>query len=87
MATMTATAAAKQPLLGRFAPVLEGLEGNIRDAGRAILQGRHAAEGAIRDTVLSVRRHSLRALAFAAGAGALAGCLVGFTLGRGRNTT
>ena len=82
MATMTGTATAREAVKDRFAPVLEGFEENMREARRAILHGRHAAEDFVTETALQVRRRPLLALAFAAGAGALAGCVIGFALGR-----
>jgi ElaB/YqjD/DUF883 family membrane-anchored ribosome-binding protein len=82
MATMTGTAAVKEAIKERLTPALETLEENTRDAKRAILHGRHAAEDFITETALQVRRHPLSAIAIAAAAAALAGCLIGFALGR-----
>jgi hypothetical protein len=78
------TAAAKELLQDRFGPALEALENNVREARRAITTGRHALEDVVEGTALQlqVRRHPLRALAVTAGAGALAGCLIGFAIGR-----
>ena len=81
MATMTGTAAAREVIRERLSPALDTLDENVRQARRAILQGRHAAEDVVAGAALEVRRHPLSALALAAGAGALAGCLVGFALG------
>jgi ElaB/YqjD/DUF883 family membrane-anchored ribosome-binding protein len=81
MATMTTTAR-KEAIKDCLAPTLEALEENAREARRAIVHGRQAAEDFVAETALQVRRHPLSAVAFAAGAGALAGCLIGFALGR-----
>lgn len=83
MATMTGTAAAREAIKERLSPALDTLDENIRQARRAIVDGRHAAEDFAAGAALQVRRHPLSALALAAGAGALAGCLFGFALGRG----
>jgi ElaB/YqjD/DUF883 family membrane-anchored ribosome-binding protein len=82
MATMTGTAAAKELLQDRFGPALEALEENVREARRAMTNGRHAVEDFVTGTGLQVRRHPLSALAVTAGAGALAGYLIGFAIGR-----
>lgn len=86
MVTTASPATVKEVVREHLAPVLGGVEENMREARQAILHGRHAAEGVIAETVLLVRRHPLRALVFAVGAGAIAGCLVGFSLGRRRKT-
>jgi ElaB/YqjD/DUF883 family membrane-anchored ribosome-binding protein len=57
------------------------LEENVRTARRAIAQSRRAAEDLVDQTTLQVRQHPLASMAVAAGAGALAGCLIGFALG------
>jgi ElaB/YqjD/DUF883 family membrane-anchored ribosome-binding protein len=75
-----ATAAA-EAIKERFVPASETLEDNVRQARRAIVQGRYAAEDAAAATVLQVRRHPVVAIAVATGAGALAGCLIGFAIG------
>ena len=61
---------------------LEAIEMNARKARRAVARSRHAAEDAVTDATLSVRRHPIGAVALAAGAGALAGCVMGYMLGR-----
>jgi ElaB/YqjD/DUF883 family membrane-anchored ribosome-binding protein len=89
MATVTRTTAAKEAINERLTPVLETLEENARRARRAIVHGRHAAEDFVAGTALRVRWRPVMALALAAGVGALAGCLIGFALGRrshGRTT-
>ena len=80
MATMTATTA-REAIKACASPALGTLEENARQVRRAIVQGRHTAEDVAAGTALQVRRHPLRATATAAGAGALAGCVIGFTLG------
>lgn len=82
MATMTGTTAAKEAIKERLTPALETLEENVREARRAIAHGRHAAEDFIASTALRVKWRPLIALALAAGAGALAGCLIGLALGQ-----
>lgn len=81
MATMTGTTAAKEAIKERLTPALETLEENVRDARRAIVHGRHAAEDFATGAVLQVRRRPLGALAVAAGVGALGGCMMGFAFG------
>ena len=79
---MTTGAAAKEILNGRFGPALDVLEDNVREAKRTIINGQHVVEDFVAATALRVRRHPLRALAVTAGAGVLAGCLIGFAIGR-----
>jgi ElaB/YqjD/DUF883 family membrane-anchored ribosome-binding protein len=81
MATMTGAAAACENIKDRFAPALESLEDTVRQARRAVAQGRHAAEDVVAETTQQVRHHPLSAVALAAGAGALVGCIFGFTFG------
>jgi ElaB/YqjD/DUF883 family membrane-anchored ribosome-binding protein len=82
MATMTGTAAACGNIKERFTPALETLEESVRQARRAVVQGRHAAEEFVTETTQQVKHHPIGAVAVAAGAGALAGCMLGFALGR-----
>ena len=89
MATMTGTTAAKEAIKECLSPALDTLEENVRDARRAIVHGRHAAEDVVAGAALQVRRRPLGALAIAVGVGALGGCMIGFALGRrahGRTT-
>lgn len=66
---------------------LEALEMNARKARRAVARSRHAAEDAVADASLGVRRHPIGAVALAAGVGAFTGYMMGFVLGRrGRKT-
>jgi ElaB/YqjD/DUF883 family membrane-anchored ribosome-binding protein len=62
-------------------PMLDTVETKARQARRAIARGRHGAEDFVAGTTLRVRRHPLQAVAVATLAGALAGSLVGLTLG------
>jgi ElaB/YqjD/DUF883 family membrane-anchored ribosome-binding protein len=87
MATMTATATPIDAAKERCVPAFENLEKHMREARRAIADGRHAAEDFVAETVREVRQHPLRALALAVGTGAVAGSLVGFALGRRRWTS
>ena len=81
MATMTGTTAAKEAIKERLTPALETLKENVREARRAIVHGRRAAQDFVAGTALRVRWRPMTALALAAGAGALAGCLIGLALG------
>jgi hypothetical protein len=77
---MTATAV-KGALAERLTPALHTIEGNVREARRAIAEGRHAAEDFLGETVLKIRRHPFRTVAWAAAAGALAGGVMGVACG------
>lgn len=84
--TTTATPVA-DALKHRLAPALdaiESIEKNARRARRAAARGRFATEDAMTGAALGIRRRPLRSLALAAGAGALAGCMLAYALGRGR---
>lgn len=84
--TTTATPVA-DAIKQRLAPALdtiETIEKNARRARRAVARGRYATADAVSGAALGVRRRPLRSLALAAGAGALAGCMMGFALGRRR---
>jgi ElaB/YqjD/DUF883 family membrane-anchored ribosome-binding protein len=89
---MTATMVletAREAAAARLNPALTSLEENVRQAHRAITHGRYAAEDFGAATILRVRRHPVSALALAATAGALTGCMLGFALGwqtRGRTS-
>ena len=72
---------AREAASDRLNPALESLEQNVRDARRAMAQGRRAAEDFVDETTLRVRRRPLTSMAFAVIAGALAGCLLGLVLG------
>ena len=61
---------------------LEALEMTARKARRAVARGRHAAQDAVADASLGVRRHPIGAVALAAGAGVIAGWMMGYVLGR-----
>ena len=87
MPTMTGTATPTDGARERCGPAFATLEKNMREATRAIVEGRHAAEDVVAETVREVRRHPLRALALAAGGGAVTGGLVGFVFGRRRWTS
>jgi ElaB/YqjD/DUF883 family membrane-anchored ribosome-binding protein len=63
-------------------PILESLEQNVRDARRAVARGRRVAEDYVDEAALQVRRHPLSAVGIAVTAGILAGCVLGFALGR-----
>ncbi len=63
-------------------PIRAAVHENVRDVRRAVAAGRHAVEDCTDATVFQVRRHPFASLAIAAGVGALAGCVIGFTLRR-----
>ena len=81
MTIATGATAAAEAIKERFIPTAEELEDNVRQARRAIVRSRYAAEDAVAAAALQVRRHPGTAIALAAGAGALAGCLIGFAFG------
>jgi ElaB/YqjD/DUF883 family membrane-anchored ribosome-binding protein len=71
----------------RVSPALDKIDEAIRHGRRVMVRGQHAAEDAAAAAALGIRRRPLSAVMIAAGAGALAGGLVGFGLGwvtRGR---
>ena len=82
MGTMTGAMAPGEIFKERMGPALEAFERNVRDARRAVHNGRYAMEDLFAETTLQMRRHPLRTLALAAGAGALGGCLIGFAIAR-----
>jgi len=63
-------------------PIRAAVHENVRDARRAVTAARHAAEDCADTTVVQVRRHPFVSLGIAAGIGTLAGCAIGFTVGR-----
>lgn len=71
----------KEAIRERLTPALETFEENVREARRAMVQGRHAAEDFVAGAALRVRRHPLRAVAAAAGAAVIVSCMFGFALG------
>ncbi|RPI53402.1 MAG: hypothetical protein EHM55_13870 [Acidobacteria bacterium] len=83
MATMTEAAAAVDAMKDRLNPVLEKFEENVRQGRRVMVRAQHAAEDGVAAAALQVRRHPVSAVAIAAGAGALAGCMIGFAIGWG----
>jgi len=81
MTTPTGAATGVEAIKERLAPALDTLDETIRQGRRAMVRGQHAAEDAAAAATLVVRRRPLSAVMVAAGAGALAGGLVGFGLG------
>jgi ElaB/YqjD/DUF883 family membrane-anchored ribosome-binding protein len=73
--------AAVEAIQERVAPALDTLDETMRQGRRAFVRGQHAAEDAAAAATLIVRRRPLSALMIAAGAGALAGGLIGFVVG------
>jgi ElaB/YqjD/DUF883 family membrane-anchored ribosome-binding protein len=82
MALATETAAAVDAIKDRFAPALDTLDETMRQGRRAYVRGRHAAEDAATTAALTIRRRPLAAVMIGAGAGALAGAVIGFAFGR-----
>ena len=79
---MLATAATVSEVDGKCVhPAFEMLEERAREVRKAFADGRHAAEQVTGKAVFEVQRHPLRAVAIAAGVGALAGCMAGFAFG------
>jgi ElaB/YqjD/DUF883 family membrane-anchored ribosome-binding protein len=60
----------------------ENVEQRLHEGRRVVEKGRRAAEDGIAAATREIRRHPLQATAFAAFAGALAGCIAGFAYGR-----
>jgi len=82
METMTAArTAAKEAFEQKFGATLDTVEEKARQARRAIVKGRYVAQDLALETTDQVRRRPLMAIAIATGAGAVAGCLIGFALG------
>jgi ElaB/YqjD/DUF883 family membrane-anchored ribosome-binding protein len=62
-------------------PTREAFEETVREARRVATTARRAAEDAVAQAELTIRRHPLRAVSGAAGVAALAGALAGFGAG------
>lgn len=87
MAIATGAATAVDTIKERLAPALDALDERKRQGRRAFVRGQHAAEDAAAAAAVIVRRRPLSAVMIAAGAGALAGGVIGFGFGcltRGR---
>ena len=61
--------------------VPEAVEENLREVRRVATTARHAAEDAVAEAALNVRRHPLGAVATTAAVAGIAGLLVGFGAG------
>lgn len=81
MATMTEPAGTQETIRESVGPALEVIEGNVRQARRAVVASQHAAEDFADSATLQIRKHPLGAVAMAAGASAFVGCVIGFILG------
>ena len=62
-------------------PTMEAVEENVRQARRVVNTARHAAEDAVTEAALKVRRHPLQAVGAAVVVGAVTGALIGFGAG------
>jgi ElaB/YqjD/DUF883 family membrane-anchored ribosome-binding protein len=67
-----------------IAPISDAINENMREARRAIAAGRQTIEDVATHAIIRVRRHPWRWLSTAIGLGAIAGCVVGFSIGRCR---
>jgi ElaB/YqjD/DUF883 family membrane-anchored ribosome-binding protein len=81
MAIAGGAATAVETIKERLAPALDTLDETMRQGRRVIVRGQHAAEDAGAGAALIIRRQPLSAVMMAAGAGALAGGLIGFGVG------
>jgi ElaB/YqjD/DUF883 family membrane-anchored ribosome-binding protein len=59
-------------------PTAESVEESVRQARRVVNATRHAAEDAVSEAALNIRRHPLTAVGAAVVVGAIAGGLIGF---------
>jgi ElaB/YqjD/DUF883 family membrane-anchored ribosome-binding protein len=78
----TVTESAAKAVRDYTEPVREAVDENMRDVRRAVVAGRHALEDCAAEATVQIRRHPFTSLAIAVGAGALFGCVIGFTAGR-----
>lgn len=78
MATATQRQSAAEPYGW---PALESVEENLRAARRVVDTARHAAEGAVNETELNIRRYPLQAVGAAVVVGVMVGGLFGFGAG------
>ncbi|HEY5618501.1 MAG TPA: hypothetical protein VIK60_11190 [Vicinamibacterales bacterium] len=81
MAIATGATTAVEAIKERLTPALDTLDETVRQGRRVIVRGQHAAEDATAAAALRIRRRPLSAVMIAAGAGALAGGLIGLGLG------
>ena len=81
MATAIGATIAVEAIKERLTPVLDTLDETVRQGRRAMVRTQHAAEDAAASALLQIRRRPSSAVTIAAGAGALAGGLIGFELG------
>jgi ElaB/YqjD/DUF883 family membrane-anchored ribosome-binding protein len=63
-------------------PLLAAAHDSARDVRRAVAAGRQAIEDCTDTTIVQVRRHPFMSLGIAAAVGMVAGCVLGFALGR-----
>jgi ElaB/YqjD/DUF883 family membrane-anchored ribosome-binding protein len=77
----TTVESAREAVSERLAPALESFEQDVHDARRLMARGRRKAEDFVDATALRVRQRPLTSMALAAGAAAVAGCMIGFALG------
>lgn len=62
-------------------PTVESVDESLRQARRAVTTARHAAEDALGEATLNIRRHPLPAVGAAFASGVVVGVTVGFAAG------
>ena len=77
MSPFTEVAATADAFKQRLGPALDEFDERVRQAKRVVTRAQHAAEDGVGATVKQIRRHPLRAVAFAAGIGAFVGAAFG----------
>lgn len=82
MSVVTEARAFGDDVKERFGPTFEEIGRGVSRARRVIGEGRIAVEESAAMTRAQIRRHPLLAVAAAAGAGALVGCMAGFAWSR-----
>jgi hypothetical protein len=82
MPTITDAAAVAENVKQRLGAGFQQIGEGIEQGRRAIVRGREAAEDGVAAAALRVRRHPIRTVAAVAAASALAGCIIGFVVGR-----
>lgn len=76
------TAAAAENIKERLTPALETLDEAVRRGRRAAVRGQQAAIDARDAAALRIRRYPLAAVTLASIGAAVAGCIIGFGVGR-----
>ena len=82
MSVVTQARAVADVVKERLGPTVQEIERGIDRGRRVVDEGRIAVEDGVGKARWQIRRHPLLAVATAAGAGALAGCVAGFAWSR-----